>query len=218
MFRTMKATLAAAALTVSVTVAGPALAAGPLAVTTDFPTGVFNGDPFKADLAGIGVGVELAAPTAIDVLSSANLTFKLLAAAAPPRGGFAIDTLVVNGVDYEFGAQGFTFPGTVLGSQLFSGSFASQVGFRTSDMPDDATIFWPDGFQVYIRSADEPNLSGIGPFIGNFDTLYFSIGGEALFEVTSVTGGVPEPATWGLMILGFGLAGAGLRRRRLALA
>ncbi len=27
-------------------------------------------------------------------------------------------------------------------------------------------------------------------------------------------GGVPEPATWGLMILGFGLAGGALRRRR----
>lgn len=29
---------------------------------------------------------------------------------------------------------------------------------------------------------------------------------------------VPEPATWGLMIAGFGLAGAALRRRRAALA
>ena len=28
------------------------------------------------------------------------------------------------------------------------------------------------------------------------------------------TGGVPEPATWGLMLAGFGLAGAALRRRR----
>lgn len=30
--------------------------------------------------------------------------------------------------------------------------------------------------------------------------------------------GVPEPATWGLMILGFGMAGAAMRRRRLVLA
>ena len=28
-------------------------------------------------------------------------------------------------------------------------------------------------------------------------------------------GGVPEPATWGLMIMGFGAAGAMLRRRRV---
>jgi hypothetical protein len=31
-------------------------------------------------------------------------------------------------------------------------------------------------------------------------------------------GGVPEPSTWALMIMGFGLAGLGLRRRRAALA
>lgn len=31
-------------------------------------------------------------------------------------------------------------------------------------------------------------------------------------------GGVPEPTTWALLITGFGLAGVGLRRRRLAVA
>jgi hypothetical protein len=29
-------------------------------------------------------------------------------------------------------------------------------------------------------------------------------------------GGIPEPGTWALMILGFGAAGAALRRRKLA--
>jgi len=39
-------------------------------------------------------------------------------------------------------------------------------------------------------------------------------------EVTSsqIPGGVPEPTTWGLMILGLGGAGVALRRRRLAAA
>jgi hypothetical protein len=36
-------------------------------------------------------------------------------------------------------------------------------------------------------------------------------------SVTQVAGGVPEPATWALMIGGFGIAGAALRRRRAAL-
>ena len=35
--------------------------------------------------------------------------------------------------------------------------------------------------------------------------------------VTGV-GGVPEPATWGMMIMGFGMAGATMRRRRTAVA
>lgn len=43
--------------------------------------------------------------------------------------------------------------------------------------------------------------------------------GEIIFADGSGVGGVPEPATWALMIGGFGMAGAMLRRRqRLALA
>jgi hypothetical protein len=39
-----------------------------------------------------------------------------------------------------------------------------------------------------------------------------------LFSTETFTGGVPEPATWALMILGFGGAGAALRRRRAVAA
>jgi hypothetical protein len=52
--------------------------------------------------------------------------------------------------------------------------------------------------------------------------------GQAYFNIhtTAFPGGeirgfliaVPEPATWGMMILGFGIAGAALRRRRAAFA
>lgn len=36
------------------------------------------------------------------------------------------------------------------------------------------------------------------------------------FRESDVTSGAPEPGTWALLILGFGLAGAGLRQRRAA--
>jgi hypothetical protein len=36
----------------------------------------------------------------------------------------------------------------------------------------------------------------------------------ALSNVVAGAGAVPEPATWGMMIMGFGLAGATMRRRR----
>jgi len=45
---------------------------------------------------------------------------------------------------------------------------------------------------------------GIGPLLDNVGL--------------TVTGGVPEPASWALMILGFGATGAALRRRQTALA
>ena len=57
---------------------------------------------------------------------------------------------------------------------------------------------------------------------GSSSTLSFAAGdsgpfGAALDNV-SVTGAVPEPAQWALMIGGFGLVGAASRRRRLAVA
>ena len=50
-----------------------------------------------------------------------------------------------------------------------------------------------------------------GHFLAKFDNVVLT--GDNL-----VTGGVPEPGAWALMILGFGGAGAALRRRRRALA
>ena len=42
--------------------------------------------------------------------------------------------------------------------------------------------------------------------------------GVRVFDNTIVPGGVPEPASWTLMISGFGLAGAAMRRRRAVAA
>lgn len=41
--------------------------------------------------------------------------------------------------------------------------------------------------------------------------------GEVAFRTASVGGVVPEPATWALLILGFGAVGAGMRRRKVTL-
>ena len=47
---------------------------------------------------------------------------------------------------------------------------------------------------------------------------YGAPGGLDVHGTLSATLAVPEPATWGLMILGFGAAGAALRTRRRQLA
>ena len=51
-------------------------------------------------------------------------------------------------------------------------------------------------------------------------TAYFNIHTAAFpgGEIRGFLTAIPEPATWGMMILGFGLAGAALRRRRAAFA
>ena len=47
---------------------------------------------------------------------------------------------------------------------------------------------------------------------------YSSASGAFLTAVNAAPGGVPEPATWAMMICGFGLAGSALRARRNRLA
>ena len=67
---------------------------------------------------------------------------------------------------------------------------------------------------------------GNGLFVGSQTSPNFQSGGgqelrvnELLLAANGATGAVPEPATWGLMIVGFGLAGVALRsRRRMAIA
>lgn len=68
---------------------------------------------------------------------------------------------------------------------------------------------------------DEPDLGSNGVLArGNYDALLINI--PEFFPTLGVGIGtvslaeVPEPASWGLMILGFGAAGCALRRRRAA--
>lgn len=198
-------------LVLSFVMTSTTLAAGPMAVTTNFPAPLFAGDPFHDNLQSIGVGMELASPTGVHVSQPAKLTFRLLESRAP-REGLEIISLTAGGVTYPIAAQSFSATGTFLGTQIFSGPFTGGVGFNDNNFgPDAPPVSWPDGFRVFIRSNDEGNLTGIGPFIGNFQTLYFSVGDSALFSVSSA---VPEPGQWALMILGFGLAGAALRESR----
>ena len=68
---------------------------------------------------------------------------------------------------------------------------------------------------TYVRYGVTSN-NGIGRFHFSGD----STGNTSIDNLEATTRGavVPEPATWALMIGGFGLAGAALRRRRLAVA
>ncbi len=97
-----------------------------------------------------------------------------------------------------------------------------QLGFSTSPLqPFDAANA---AFSSVIGGRPAFNVSGVYSFLLNTGStaptnLYFGVtdgnfgdnGGA--FSITVIQG-VPEPATWALMILGFGAVGGAMRRRQ----
>jgi hypothetical protein len=148
--------------------------------------------------------------------------------------GSLADFNIVN-YDIQF-ANFFTFESATL---RFTDSFASVTGPGLMASPTALTFDF-DSFSRFVvtNGSQFYGMSGAGLGLSlaqcNFnprcETLFFG-GGSAFSTVldghdgsfTLATapmgppGGVPEPASWALMIAGFGLAGAALRRRKARL-
>jgi hypothetical protein len=115
-------------------------------------------------------------------------------------------------------------------SQTVSGLVAGKTyhlswdyGGRTSGGPSAMEVYFDGNLLttnsgsvgVWTHNAFDVLATGTS---GTLEFRGLNLGGLPSYgnEVTNVslTGGVPEPATWSLMIGGFALAGAALRRRR----
>lgn len=128
------------------------------------------------------------------------------------------------------GSNGYTritFGGTVTAVEFLAGSgwfggtavlFYDVLLGGVSQASGSAGIVpvFNDGFAFYGFSGgsfDEVRLqvrTDGGTF---FDPSAYEAGAFDAIQIGDGTGGVPEPATWAMMILGFGLVGAAARRR-----
>ncbi len=127
-------------------------------------------------------------------------------ATSQPNIAYTIDPVGI--LDYSAGFTGLSFsagvflPGTFT---VFSGlgGTGTQLGSLTIDNPPaDVFAFFPTSVA----------FSGIGQSVvvtGGANQI-----GWDDVTLTTITGAVPEPATWAMMVLGFGLVGASLRSRR----
>lgn len=104
---------------------------------------------------------------------------------------------------------------------------ASQAPANFSELSLEA-----DSGSGFVR-VNDVTLSGVGTWLetgGEFtatssnvvlrivNTTTIAGGNDFGLDDISLTTAIPEPATWGLMVTGFGLVGAGLRRRSRAVA
>ena len=113
--------------------------------------------------------------------------------------------------------------GSVLGGGTYAIAFAPTSSFSfllgTLDSYNHLTLAFSD------KTSMTYNGSEITNGLGNEGYVTFSTGSGPLitaasfrsdsnsFEFDNLAAGVPEPATWALLISGFGLVGAAMRRR-----
>jgi hypothetical protein len=153
-------------------------------------------------------------------------------------GGFGNVDAYDGGFQYYIFADNSGIPGSVLASgsvnptvtNAGAGGFSGDAylfSFSFADFVADAGTLYHFGIhasgpgdfnrdEIYWLTTD-PNgtLRGIESSGGTFNN-WLSNGQEHAFYLTAggMGGGVPEPATWALMILGFGAIGGAMRRRQ----
>ena len=215
---TRNALLAAAALIAGLAVASAASASNLLA----------NGGFEDFGIGGAGyynLGQDHAVPANFGWTVSDNIDIVTYGAGyaqtGPAAGG---GTQAIDLVGYGNGTSGGvsqTFATVAGQTYKFSFDYAHNpgVGGATANVSVNG-----DSFQV--GSSDPANtwLHYDGSFVATganttlaFDNLTGGGNGGLYLDNVAVSGGaVPEPATWALMLTGFGLAGATLRRRQLA--
>ena len=122
-------------------------------------------------------------------------------------GSFTFDTTteVLSNVNYVRGADVFTV-GSVTGPGGTNPSPPTELFFG------DTTT----GNYDVLEFQNSLNLGGTDPIVGGFHP---SIVVTAAGSITSgVAGAVPEPASWALMLMGFGLVGGAVRSRKFGAA
>ncbi len=185
-----------AAAVAAASVSAPAMAAHVITLGSTPPAGLTVFNDFEATPAGTALGTNASVFSA----PAANVS-------ARPVGSTGNYATVLNG-----GSATFTLPSASAAFGFLIGSLDSYNSLRLD--------FSDGSFEVFNGGAITNGLGAEG-----YVTYDYSQAGKLITSATFTSSGnsmefdnlaataVPEPATWALLILGFGLVGGAMRRR-----
>lgn len=169
------------------------------------------------------IALAIAAPAAAQTYSGGTGTFTGIGAAptypdqtfdiaafTPVTGTYTGNgSYTLNNVAFTVGYNAFTaapfFGAFTLTGMLGATPFNYSVNYSgTISNRDTITI-----------GGNTVNILGQAVYFQPF-TLNAGVGETVTGQLIAQVNPVPEPATWGMMILGFGVAGCAMRRRRVA--
>ncbi len=128
-----------------------------------------------------------------------------------PFGGIADGVLVVQ----QYGAIACCSPLSPVGPT----NYTFDVLLIRFLSPVDVSFRLDDGVIILAGSPDWQTINfAPGAFRTSAGFSFSTVDREVMFLDRIILTAVPEPATWAMMIMGFGLAGAALRRSRTAVA
>ncbi|PZQ64611.1 MAG: hypothetical protein DI570_04795 [Phenylobacterium zucineum] len=125
-------------------------------------------------------------------------------------------------------ADGLTITVTTSPRGVFLGEYTFDFGANAGDpsLPDTysaaggvitfANFIYANEMGEFLTFGSAPGNGSRYPYFISYNTFEeaYNMTSGIQFSAVSAPGGVPEPATWALMIGGFGLAGSALRRRQ----
>jgi hypothetical protein len=151
------------------------------------------------------------------------------------KAGDLLDGYTTQLTNYATTVAGLSFADFLNRSLTISGdgytTFFRLSTSYTSANAINGTFTHDDGATIYVdgnlAGGSAPETSQVtqayslpgGGGVHNLNVYYVTGNGTPSIlsfdpQVTTFSGGVPEPATWALMIMGFGAAGAMMRRKR----
>ncbi len=208
----MKKTLTALALLS--TFAAPAAANAAAIITFDSKTTISDDNNFKSQLGGLGLTKYDSTGVSIVLDANSIITFYLMGSESSFNDTFStVSSPVLAATEASSFQNNFAAP-ILLGSRNFSaGSLAGLLNF--SAVGGKSATVGQSGFGIFLSNAQ---TSGTG-----VSTFYFGYDDENknpdkdyddMIIRADVTSAVPEPATWALMLAGFGFVGGAMRANR----